>query len=259
MSHLMQCAGYQNISISLTLLNWNGELLSVTTPDQPKSGKLRLRQYEKHLDPATRINIAIKLIDCKISNSLHMLEALSKDYEFIDILPTKKILNVEKKIIQEKVIDRINYSVQQKEVSFFLKRLMNYEGKVATAYLDEISKIFSHVCPEFHYLGRKNKSSNRNMNAANEINALFNYGYSILESETRRAINMTGLDPTIGFLHEVTQSKIPLVYDMQELFRWLIDISVIQLLEEKKLKKKDFLVTENYNTRLRENASKISC
>jgi hypothetical protein len=33
--------------------------------------------------------------------------------------------------------------------------------------------------------------------------------------------------------------KMPLVYDIQELFRWLGDLSVLQLLEEKKLKKYD--------------------
>jgi hypothetical protein len=33
--------------------------------------------------------------------------------------------------------------------------------------------------------------------------------------------------------------KTPLVYDIQELFRWLVDLSVLLLLEEKKLKKYD--------------------
>jgi CRISPR-associated protein Cas1 len=47
-----------------------------------------------------------------------------------------------------------------------------------------------------------------------------------------------------------------LVYDVQELYRWLIDLSVIQLLEEKRLKKSDFITTENYNIRLRESAAK---
>ena len=111
--------------------------------------------------------------------------------------------------------------------------------------------------PKFNFTGRKNKSSSRNYNASDEINALLNYGYAILESEIRKAINSIGLDYSIGFLHEMNQSRTTLVYDIQELFRWLIDISVIQLLEEKKLRKKDFLVTENYNTRLREKASKI--
>lgn len=32
---------------------------------------------------------------------------------------------------------------------------------------------------------------------------------------------------------------------------------MIQLLEERKLKKKDFIITENYNTRLRENTAKL--
>lgn len=45
------------------------------------------------------------------------------------------------------------------------------------------------------------------MNASDEINALLNYGYAILESEIRRDINAVGLDPTIGFLHELAQSK----------------------------------------------------
>ena len=43
----------------------------------------------------------------------------------------------------------------------------------------------------------------------------------------------------------------------RELFRWLIDVSVIQLLEEKKIKKSDFIITENYHTRLGENAAKV--
>jgi CRISPR-associated protein Cas1 len=49
----------------------------------------------------------------------------------------------------------------------------------------------------------------------------------------------------------------PLIYDIQELFRWFIDVSVIQLLEEKKIKKSDFIITENYHTRLRGDIVKL--
>lgn len=42
------------------------------------------------------------------------------------------------------------------------------------------------------------------------------------------------------------------MYDCQELYRWLIDLSVIEILEEKKIKKSDFIVTESYNLRLKE-------
>ncbi|AIC16666.1 hypothetical protein NVIE_2460 [Nitrososphaera viennensis EN76] len=33
--------------------------------------------------------------------------------------------------------------------------------------------------------------------------------------------NGVGLDPAIGFLHDLAESKEPLVCDLQELFRWL--------------------------------------
>lgn len=104
---------------------------------------------------------------------------------------------------------------------------------------------------------RTDRSYSWNNNAYDEVNALLNYGYAILEAEIRKGINAIVLDPSIGFLHEIAESKTPLVYDIQELFRWLVDLSVIELLEEKKLKKNDFIVTENYHIRLRENTAKL--
>jgi len=43
---------------------------------------------------------------------------------------------------------------------------------------------------------------------------------------------------------------------MQELFRWLVDLSMIQLLEEKRLRKSGFIVTENYRIRFKEHTTK---
>ncbi len=136
-------------------------------------------------------------------------------------------------------------------------KLMGYEGRVAGIYIDNLTAIFNQLNPEFHFIVRKNKTNSRNYNASDEINALLNYGYAILESEIRKAINAVGLDYSIEFLHKINQSKTPLVYDIQELFRWIIDISVIQLLEEKKIEKSDFIITENYHTRLGEDVAKL--
>jgi len=52
-------------------------------------------------------------------------------------------------------------------------------------------------------------------------------------------------------LHELAAAKTSLAYDIQELVRWLVDLSVLQILEEKNLKKLDFIVTENYQLRLK--------
>jgi CRISP-associated protein Cas1 len=97
--------------------------------------------------------------------------------------------------------------------------LMMYEGRIATFYWDCLAKVFNKLYPSFNFRSRKNKSYSWNMNASDEVNTLLNYGYAILESEVRKDINAVGLDPAIGFLHALDESKEPLVYDMQELFR----------------------------------------
>ena len=65
---------------------------------------------------------------------------------------------------------------------------MTYEGRIAEIYHDNLTKIFIHLYPEFNFTGRKNKSSSRNYNASDEINALLNYGYAVLENQQKRKI-----------------------------------------------------------------------
>jgi len=239
-------------NINLTLLNWNGQILANILPEQPKSGKLRIKQYQKYLDSQMRFEIALKIVQVKVKQSLNLLEELSEFYESIDIVGIRK--SIEK---EDLFLLKIMKNSENQDIPKSIKQLMTYEGRIAGIYLENLTAIFNQLNPEFNFTGRKNKSNSRNYNASDEINALLNYGYAILESEIRKIINSVGLDYSIGFLHEINQSRTPLVYDVQELFRWIIDISIIQLLEEKKIKKSDFIITENYHTRLGENVAKL--
>lgn len=233
--------------ISLTLLNWNGNLLSTTLPEAPKSGLLRIKQYQKYQDRKIRYEIAQKLIKSKVESSLYLLKELSKFYD-LDITKIEKTIQKENQMFVQ--------TLNEGETSF-ISNLMMYEGRIATIYFVNLSKVFAKITPKFPFSARADKENNRNYNAADEINALLNYGYAILESEVRKAVNASGLDYSIGFLHEIFQGKTPLVYDIQELFRWLIDYSLVQLLEEYQLKKSDFIITENYHIRLKENIAKL--
>ena len=187
-----------------------------------------------------------------MEHSLNLLEESSKFYESVDIIHIKKLAEKEDLFLLD-----IMKSSENQDISKSIKQFMTYEGRIAGIYLENLTAIFNKINPEFNFTGRKNKSNSRNYNASDEINALLNYGYAILESEIRKIINSVGLDYSIGFLHEINQSRTPLVYDIQELFRWLIDLSVIQLLEEKKIRKSDFIITENYHTRLGEDVAKM--
>jgi len=228
--------------ISVSMLNWNGDLLSVALPKAPISSKLRIMQYKMYLDEKSRLNIATTIIKEKVGKSLELLEKLSDYYNFVDMEKIKDSFDNENRLFGK---IRAN------------SELMTYEGRIADIYWTNTAKIFDKLYPEFRFGKRGNKTYSHNVNASDEINALLNYGYAILESEIKKDINAIGLDASIGFLHEIHSGRASLVFDVQELYRWLIDLSVIQLLEERKLKKSDFIVTENYHVRLKENTAKM--
>jgi CRISPR-associated protein Cas1 len=66
-----------------------------------------------------------------------------------------------------------------------------------------------------------------------------------LEGEVRKAINSVGLELSVGFLHDLGdyQTKQSLVYDLQEPYRWLSDICVIDAFEFETSKLSDFYFT----------------
>ncbi len=91
----------------------------------------------------------------------------------------------------------------------------------------------------------------------NSENLALNYAYGVLEGECRCAINSVGLEPSVGFLHDFSnyQTKQSLVYDLQEPFRWLSDISVIEAFESETLKLSDFYFTgDDYRYRFEPDA-----
>lgn len=125
------------------------------------------------------------------------------------------------------------------------------EARIARQYWTQLAKI---IPEKLEFDGRK--TVNRPFGAGDYVNCMLNYGYAILESECLRAINASGLDVHVGFLHEMTIGKNSLAYDLQEPFRFLIDLAVISAIEKDKLTNKDFIRTENYNLRLKSSGAK---
>lgn len=68
----------------------------------------------------------------------------------------------------------------------------------------------------------------RDQNAGG-VNALLNYGYTIIRSATARAVVAAGLHPSIGLHHSNDSNAMRLVDDLMEPFRPIIDLKVWQL------------------------------
>jgi len=99
--------------VSIALLNWNGDLLSTTLSQETLNAQLKMRQYEKYLNPKLGLYIASQIVKQKVRSSLSLLKALSIFYN-IDLSTMNK------------EIERIDYDN--------INSLMMYEGRIASAY-----------------------------------------------------------------------------------------------------------------------------
>lgn len=64
------------------------------------------------------------------------------------------------------------------------------------------------------------------------LNALLNYGYTVLRAATARSIVAAGLHPTLGVFHSNEGNAMRLVDDLMEPFRPVIDLRVWQLAKQ---------------------------
>lgn len=69
---------------------------------------------------------------------------------------------------------------------------------------------------------------------AGGVNALLNYGYTILRATTARAVVAAGLHPSIGMHHSNDANPMRLVDDLMEPFRPIVDLKVWQLVQQGK-------------------------
>ncbi len=64
------------------------------------------------------------------------------------------------------------------------------------------------------------------------INALLNYGYTVLRASSARAVVSAGLHPTIGVHHRNEGNPMRLVDDLMEPYRPFVDLQVLALVDE---------------------------
>jgi hypothetical protein len=86
--------------------------------------------------------------------------------------------------------------------------------------------------------------------AANPPNAILNYLYALLESESRLAAASLGLDPGIGVLHVDTQARDSLACDLMEPIRAQVDAYLLDWVTRQPLRREWFFEERDGNCRL---------
>lgn len=172
----------------------------------------------------------------------------------------EKCLYLQKCIVKVKIQSEIDFltSTQSNAVQDGIVKLksqledvdntdpLKIEAPSSRVYFANYAKII----PTRHGFTSRNNSHQTitKMGASDPINALLNYGYSVLAGEVSKFICGFGLDPYFGFYHKRHDSFPSLVYDMMEPFRWLVDYSVWTIANfriHKSVRKKDCAYTKD--------------
>ncbi|MEK0349184.1 MAG: CRISPR-associated endonuclease Cas1 [Nitrosopumilus sp.] len=138
-----------------------------------------------------------------------------------------------KKVVNAKLDSQIRFleSTEKEELSNGISKLKQYrqqldhntpkqiEAVSSRIYFREYSKL---IDERFNFT-KRNSIQIQKYNATDVINALLNYGYTVLAGEICKFVNGIGLDAYCGFYHHNHTSFQSLVYDIIEPFRWLVE------------------------------------
>ncbi len=109
--------------------------------------------------------------------------------------------------------------------------LLGLEGGYAATYFGAYTTLFP---PSLEFTKRVRRPP------TDPVNALLSLCYTLLHYEAVREIEVIGLDPTIGFLHEFSYGRESLACDLVEAHRPAVDRFVWQMFRDRILTARDF-------------------
>ena len=117
------------------------------------------------------------------------------------------------------------------------RKLLTVESRCGHIYFGNYAKLIN---PVYGFESRRGSGlMMTNRYASDVINALLNYGYSVLAGEITKFVNGLGLDPYYGYFHKVRNSFQALIYDLIEPYRFLVDYAVLKI-QEQGIKRKEY-------------------
>jgi CRISPR-associated protein Cas1 len=104
----------------------------------------------------------------------------------------------------------------------------------------------------WHFIGQRSSPYHLagNRNAAHPVNAILNYAYAALESEIRIKAISDGYDPTMGIMHEGSDSSSKFIFDLIEPERPKVDRAVLDFVKSHVFDPADFVIRSDGVCRL---------
>jgi CRISPR-associated endonuclease Cas1 len=226
-----------DVGASFVMLNRTGKVLFVTGPTASSDVRLRRAQALAHSSDAA-LRIARELIDQKLAGQ----EQVARD-----------------KLSAGKCADTIHRYRSELAEAETIDRVRLVESRAAAAYWSAWRtlpvmfprKDHSRVPAHWRVFGtRVSPLTGSPRLAVNPPNAILNYLYSLLESESRLAAAALGLDPGMGVLHVDTKARDSLACDLMEPVRPQVDSFLLDWIMREPLKREWLFEQSDGNCRL---------
>jgi CRISPR-associated protein Cas1 len=171
----------------------------------PVSGNILLRKAQHHaaVSEEKTLNIARFILAGKLRNSRQIMIRAAREAD-----------SAEERESLSEVARYIGMYIRKLPVLKDLETLRGYEGDAAKRYFGAIPILIKPAAREqFPFSGRNRRPPR------DAFNALISFLYALVLSDCRAALETTGLDPQLGFLHVVRPGRPALALDILEEFR----------------------------------------
>jgi CRISPR-associated endonuclease Cas1 len=222
---------------AFVMLNRDGSVLAITGPVHSSDSRLRRAQSLAHQSGAA-VQISRGLISQKLEGQERLVRDGLQDSPIADKISFFRSLLPDANSIE--AIRQLEAQAAQAYWSAWRSLPINFP----TA---DYHRVPDHWCT---FGTRKSALTGSPRLAVNPPNAMLNYMYALLESESRLAAAAVGLDPGIGVLHVDTDARDSLACDLMEPARPHVDAYLLKWITGGPLRREWFFEQRDGNCRL---------
>lgn len=210
--------------VSISFLSEHGRFYGSINGKVRGNVLLRRTQYRiADMDEAA-LSISRIIVAGKIANCRNVLQRAIRDHgddeRTPDLIKASSLLEIRQK--QAMVTEDIN-------------KLRGIEGDSANSYFGVFNHLIVAQKESFIMKGRTRRPPR------DSVNALLSFLYALLAHEIQSALETTGIDPYVGFLHTDRPGRPSLALDLMEEFRpYLADRLALTLINRKQVEPKGF-------------------
>ncbi len=205
------------LGIEVCFLSMYGHFRGRLSPPVAKNAFVRREQYRAHSDAHQAIQIAQACVRGKLENMRTMLLRANRSLQDDEVAQATIILR---------------NAINQVADAHSNGSLLGIEGNGSAAYFGALRKLLR---DQMGFTRRRRRPP------TDPINAMLSLGYTLLSQQVAAAIQVVGLDPYIGFLHQPRHGRPALALDLMEEFRPIIaDSVVLNIINHRLLSANDF-------------------